>query len=56
MIHVVIAFKECEIPQNPRQETFWASAGFESAEKLAKQRYLMFHAVWQYNIKIPKMN
>ena len=27
-------FGQISLPQSPRQETFWASAGFESTEKL----------------------
>ena len=27
------AFREISLPQSPRQETFWASAGFERAEE-----------------------
>ena len=26
-------FGQISLPQSPRQETFWASAGFESTEK-----------------------
>ena len=30
-----IAFGQISLPQNPRQETFLAAAGYENAEKLA---------------------